>query len=341
MSATSVAVMMMWSATCAAQTIKVHVPPCSPLRDPQPPAVSDVIGEAEKFADKLLSALGLPRDFDFAVGSALVETAVAVLCTNEGEKLKKILFFNPHFMQSLERHAVDFVWAHEIGHILKGDHLKPDALRQQQECEADHFAGRVMAEHGYNEALVESAVSLIARGPASPAYPSRAKRLQCAREGWQSRQNEPPAKPEEGVVLIPPLLAVVHSAFARTPGVTLQGPNYDQLTKVTREGCEQTCLDDKRCVALVYGSDQSCRLFNILPPLRVAADNPSVSIKVAKLPTTPAIVPKASSATSGTAPPALLPARRGAAIPAPPGRRPTKSSECQSGLPGNCELFKH
>ena len=100
-----------------------------------------IAGKAQKFAEKLISLRGLHTKIDFLVGNAETRTARATQCmkkVNEkgDEELTNVVLYDLIYMESLSAtpHAVEFVWAHEIAHLLNdmapGRRVSP----RDQEC---------------------------------------------------------------------------------------------------------------------------------------------------------------------------------------------------------------
>ncbi|MEZ4967705.1 MAG: hypothetical protein R2791_20860 [Saprospiraceae bacterium] len=133
----------------------------------------DPTEEAEQIVDEILNLAGITGERPFTLQVATVENAQA----NEREGIRYLLYSN-NFIQEFKKDAKTkwvayFVFAHEIGHLIRGHRFsETDAkLRKRMELEADRFAAVVMARMrvSRNDALA-AAQNLRTRINIKPAY---------------------------------------------------------------------------------------------------------------------------------------------------------------------------
>lgn len=129
--------------------------------------------EAEKIVDEILNLSGITGDRPFTLQVATVDNAQA----NERKGIRYLLYSNK-FIEDFKKDAKTkwaayFVFAHEIGHLVRGHNFSETDVkaRKKMELEADRFAAVAMARMraSRNDALA-AAQNLKARINIKPEY---------------------------------------------------------------------------------------------------------------------------------------------------------------------------
>lgn len=232
----------------------------------------------------------------FEVRAAPVPEAVAV--EHAG---KSYLLYNPSFIERVEQRAPTYwsrvsVLAHEIGHIL-GFHRSDDGKAHQDELEADHFTGYVLARLGapLNEAT--AALREIAMTKPTATHPVLVERIAAITYGWRSAMKDRPS----GRPTTPPpatQTAVVTAPIVKWSFTYFEGEGYAKYAVGAFEACERHCAQDARCVALEF--DRRAGICNVYERAPVSGTSGEHDIGFKQLlgePTFPA-APPAPSATA-------------------------------------------
>jgi hypothetical protein len=176
-----------------------------------------------------------------------------------------MIVFNSTFLlgmidESGERGTLHFVWAHEIGHILNGDLPLGRVEAHESECNADRFAGRVMADLGYSESQARAALERFPEA-AAPTHPGRATRIRCAKEGWLAGAAARAwAKRELQIPSIPSALRA--PVIERKEGFWVYGIGYSSSFGMDWSACTEKCATDKRCLMLEHTpGEKKCNLY--------------------------------------------------------------------------------
>lgn len=143
-------------------------------------------GDADAIVHEILDAAGLVPNFTLVAGD--IPNVFASM--QDG---KRILFYNPAFIRTLNRAAgtnwaAVAAFAHEIGHHLLGHTLsRREGSPVGLELEADRFAGFMAKRLG---ATLDEATAIFKSLPEepSPTHGSRAQRVEALRSGWQRAQ---------------------------------------------------------------------------------------------------------------------------------------------------------
>lgn len=145
-------------------------------------------GDCRAMVDKIMGYTGLPANF--VVTSGPVENALAVILVDQQRQPKRVIAFNPDFIQSSQRLTGGDPWApisimaHEIGHHLSGHTITAGGSRPSIELEADKFSGYVLYRMGASEAAATKAIQALVGEQASRTHPGRAERADAIRQGW-------------------------------------------------------------------------------------------------------------------------------------------------------------
>ena len=129
--------------------------------------------EAEKIVDEILDLSGITGERPFTLQVATVDNAQA----NERQGTRYLLYSNK-FMEEFKKDAKTkwaayFVFAHEIGHLVRGHNFKTvdPKERKRMELEADRFAAVAMARMRVQRSdALAAAQSLKARLNIKPEY---------------------------------------------------------------------------------------------------------------------------------------------------------------------------
>jgi tetratricopeptide (TPR) repeat protein len=150
--------------------------------------------DAENAVGKILSAIGLPRNF-VLVSCPKIKNAVAITSDNG---LRYIIYDN-EFMASLNRSTTSWsslsILAHEIGHHLCGHTLARAvdlADQRKRELEADEFSGFVMYKLGATLQQSEAASKDVSNDndDTYSTHPKRSKRVEAIDRGYNKAKNQ-------------------------------------------------------------------------------------------------------------------------------------------------------
>ncbi|MEO5559583.1 MAG: TPM domain-containing protein [Dokdonella sp.] len=139
---------------------------------------------------RIMNFTGLPQNF--VVVQADVPNAAAVIVLDDQQIPKRVIAFNPQFIDVVRQATHGNTWApvsimaHEIGHHLSGHTITPGGSQPPTELEADKFSGFVLYKMGAGLDDAQTALeALVPEGPDGKTHPGRGKRLSAVREGWQ------------------------------------------------------------------------------------------------------------------------------------------------------------
>lgn len=156
--------------------------------DGGPPAAGDS-AEARAVVAEIMRYTGLPQNFDVVEGP--VQNAAAVILLGDDRLPRRVIAYNPQFMQQIRRATASNDWvpasimAHEIGHHLSGHTIVPGGSQPPTELEADKFSGFVLYKMGARLADASLAISTLAPEADGPTHPGRRKRVAAISEGWR------------------------------------------------------------------------------------------------------------------------------------------------------------
>jgi len=146
------------------------------------------LDDAEQIVADIVSTTGLKEKF------LLREGRVKNIEASTKRKKQQIIY-NPEFINNLQyaansRWAVIALFAHEVGHHIKGHTHKKSGSRPHLELEADEFAGYVLQKMGAS--LEESTIVMqyIATYKGSKTHPGRSDRTTAIHNGWTRSNNE-------------------------------------------------------------------------------------------------------------------------------------------------------
>jgi len=154
--------------------------------------------DAEIALNKILNVIGASKRF-VVLPCSNIENAVAV--TYKG--IRYILYDNEFMSSIAEKTSIwsnTFILAHEVGHHINGhsvdvlliasDVIKPYSIKdkQQQELEADEFAGFILAKLGATLAQASESINLLANNEDDTfsTHPSKNKRLTAIKIGFNN-----------------------------------------------------------------------------------------------------------------------------------------------------------
>ncbi len=190
----------------------------------------DVVAEIMKFT-------GLPQNFE-VVEHADVPNAAAVILLGPDKLPRRVIAYNPGFMNHVRRATADNNWApisimaHEIGHHLSGHTIQPGGSQPPTELEADKFSGYVLYKMGALLADAQKAMTTLVPETGGKTHPGRTPRVRAIEDGWKqacSQQSNacdgllasatapPRAEPASASVAASPRVAEQPSAPARVP----------------------------------------------------------------------------------------------------------------------------
>jgi hypothetical protein len=146
------------------------------------------INDAEQIVNHIVNTMGIEENFILKEGRVKnIEASI--------KRKKQQIIYNPDFINNLQyasnsRWAIIALFAHEIGHHVKGHTHKKSGSRPHLELEADEFAGYVLQKMG--APLEESAIVMqyIATFKGSKTHPGRNDRTTAIRNGWMRGNNE-------------------------------------------------------------------------------------------------------------------------------------------------------
>lgn len=140
--------------------------------------------EAIKVVDRIVSNVGLARNFEI-LESSEVDNAAAVVFNEQ-----RYILYNNDFME-LANEITNNSWtsisilAHEIGHHLQGHTLSKTGSRPSIELEADKFSGFILAKMGASLQDAQSAVLNLVSEQSSSTHPKRSERLKAIASGFR------------------------------------------------------------------------------------------------------------------------------------------------------------
>ena len=155
----------------------------------QPAALNGAApGDCRTMVDKIMGFTGLPANF--VVTSGPVENALAVIMLDNQRQPKRVIAFNPDFIQTSQRLTGGDPWApvsimaHEIGHHLSGHTITSGGSRPDIELEADKFSGYVLYRMGATQDAATKAIMALVGEQGSRTHPGRDERADAIRQGW-------------------------------------------------------------------------------------------------------------------------------------------------------------
>ena len=155
----------------------------------QPAALTGAApGDCASAVTRIMGYTGLPANF--VVVSGPVPNAAAVILLDDKRVPRRVIAFNPQFMDAATRLAGGNAWgpisvmAHEIAHHLSGHTIVPGGSRPEIELEADKFSGFVLRKMGAPLADATRMILAIGTDHATPTHPAKAQRVAAIREGW-------------------------------------------------------------------------------------------------------------------------------------------------------------
>ena len=137
---------------------------------------------------RIMGYTGLPANF--VVVSGPVPNAAAVILIDDNKVPRRVIAFNPAFMQAAEAQVGGSVWgpisimAHEIAHHLSGHTIVPGGSRPEIELEADKFSGYVLHKMGAPLADAQRMILTVGSSHGSPTHPAKDQRADAIRQGW-------------------------------------------------------------------------------------------------------------------------------------------------------------
>ncbi len=144
--------------------------------------------EAEDAVDKILSQIGLFRNFTIQECPDINNAVAKNIDVGDGKKARYILYDNEFFEKISDKASNDWaatsILAHEIGHHLNGHSLNNEGSNHQWELEADEFSGFVLARMGSSLEDAQSAIKTLKREEATRTHPAKADRLNAIAKGW-------------------------------------------------------------------------------------------------------------------------------------------------------------
>jgi len=144
--------------------------------------------EAEDAVDKILSQIGLFRNFTIQECPDINNAVAKNIDVGDGKKARYILYDNEFFEKISDKASNDWaatsILAHEIGHHLNGHSLNNEGSNHQWELEADEFSGFVLARMGSSLEDAQSAIKTLKREEATRTHPAKADRLDAIAKGW-------------------------------------------------------------------------------------------------------------------------------------------------------------
>ena len=144
--------------------------------------------EAEVTVDKVMSILGLPRNFIIQECPKINNAIAKILPNEKGTQTRYILYDNVFFDKISGQAETDWaatsILAHEIGHHLSGHALSNKGSTHQFELEADYFSGFVLAKMGADEIEAQSAIKTLKYEKATASHPAKIDRLNAIAKGW-------------------------------------------------------------------------------------------------------------------------------------------------------------
>jgi len=144
--------------------------------------------EAEDAVDKILSQIGLFRNFTIQECPDINNAVAKNIDVGDGKKARYILYDNEFFEKISDKASNDWaatsILAHEIGHHLNGHSLNNEGSNLAWELEADEFSGFVLARMGSSLEDAQSAIKTLKREEATRTHPAKADRLDAIAKGW-------------------------------------------------------------------------------------------------------------------------------------------------------------
>ncbi len=137
---------------------------------------------------QIMGYTGLPANF--VVVSGPVPNAAAVILLDDNRVPRRVIAFNPQFMQAAEAQVGGSRWgpisimAHEIAHHLSGHTIVPGGSRPEIELEADKFSGFVLQKMGAPLADAQRMILAVGTNHGTPTHPAKAQRADAIRQGW-------------------------------------------------------------------------------------------------------------------------------------------------------------
>ncbi len=149
-----------------------------------------VNADGKKVVAEIMRFTGLPQNFE-VVEHPQVPNAAAVILLGEDKLPKRVIAYNPGFMNDVRRATANNDWApisimaHEIGHHLSGHTIQPGGSQPPTELEADKFSGYVLYKMGAMLADAQKAMNTLVPETDGRTHPGRGKRVRAIEEGWK------------------------------------------------------------------------------------------------------------------------------------------------------------
>lgn len=147
----------------------------------------------QNLTSSILEKVGIPNANFITKSCPNTYNAAAVFYNNH-----RYIILDEQFLYTLSKKAGNttywnnmFVIAHEIAHHLYGHthkHNNSNAENQREELECDKFAGLVLRKFGATLQNVQNAVYALPEPPQNSTHPSRERRYQSAKEGYEKEK---------------------------------------------------------------------------------------------------------------------------------------------------------
>ena len=122
------------------------------------------------------------KPVEFVVTAGPVTNAAALVMLDEARVPRRVIAFNPDFINSTRQQTQGNAWApvsimaHEIGHHLSGHTITEGGSRPQIELEADKFSGFVLQKMGASLADATKAILTFGSETDQATHPGRDRR---------------------------------------------------------------------------------------------------------------------------------------------------------------------
>ncbi|AUD00883.1 M48 family metalloprotease [Spirosoma pollinicola] len=152
------------------------------------PSRSDLIqnvNNAQKIVNRIL-CLAKSSSVAIAVRAAPCPNAIAVNCADK----KYILFSTDYLeqvMNSADSSVIYGIFAHEVGHLIRGDAWLGGNRKHEAELNADKFAGHIMGLVNFPKQVAISTLTNV-NVDSTKTHPAKVKRELKIEEGWINGQ---------------------------------------------------------------------------------------------------------------------------------------------------------
>lgn len=143
--------------------------------------ISENVNNAQKIVDRILCLANAGSE-NISVMGANCPNAVAASCDSQ-----KYIFFSTDYLEKVmsqtDSSVLFGIFAHEVGHLIRGDAWLGGDQRHQSELNADKFAGKMLGLLGFPRYLAIATLAGVTVN-STETHPSKEQREMKIVEGW-------------------------------------------------------------------------------------------------------------------------------------------------------------